>query len=74
MHILKYFGLSYNYKSAEIFCIHSHLYMQRRILKMFNKSKFTVTVKCLIGAKGVQTSLMLQFLIFVSGHLMLSAF
>ena len=31
--------------------------MQRRILKMYNKSKLTVTVNCLIGAKGVQTSL-----------------
>ena len=43
-------------------------------LKMYNKSKLTVTVKCLIGAKGVQTSLMLQLSISVSGHLMLSAF
>ena len=48
--------------------------MQRRILKMYNKSKLTVTVKCLIGAKGVQTSLMVQFLISVSGHLIMSAF
>ena len=48
--------------------------MQRRILKMCNKRKLTVTVKCLIGAKWVQTSLMLQLLISVSGHLMLSAF
>ena len=35
--------------------------MQRRILKMYNKSKLTVTVKCLKGAKGVQASLMVQF-------------
>ena len=48
--------------------------MQRSILKMYNKSKLTVTVKCLVGAKGVQTSLMLQLLMSVSGHLMLSAF
>ena len=41
---------------------------------MYNKSKLTATVKCLIGAKGVQTLLMLQLLISVSGHLMLSAF
>ena len=36
--------------------------MQRRILKMYNNSKLTVTVKCSVGAKGVQTSLMLQLM------------
>ena len=73
MHILKYFGLSY-IRMQKYFFINSHLYNVKRILKMYNKSKLTVTVKCLIGAKGVQTSLMLQLLISVSGHLMLSAF
>ena len=53
-----------------VLLIHTYI-MQRRILKMHNKSKHTVTVKCLIGAKGVQTSLVLQLLISVSGHLML---
>ena len=56
------------------FFINSHLYNEKKNLKMYNKGKVTVTVKCLIGAKGVQTSLMLQLLISVSGHLMLSAF
>ena len=52
---------------AEIFFLLIHTYiMQRRILKMYNKSKLTVTAKCLIGAKGVQTSLMVQLLISVS--------
>ena len=54
--------------------IYSQLYNATRNFKMYNKSKLTVTVKCLIGAKGVQTLLMLQLLISVSGHLMLSAF
>ena len=62
------------YKDAEIFFHISHLYNAKRSLKMYNKSKLIVTVKCLIGAKGVQTSLMLQLLISVSGHLILSAF
>ena len=53
--------------------IHTYI-MQRGILKMYNKSKLTVTVKCLIGAKGFQTLLMLQLLISVSGHLMQSVF
>ena len=53
--------------------IHTYT-MQRRILKMYNESKLSVTVKCLIGAKGVQTSLMVQFLISDYGHLILSAF
>ena len=56
-----------------ILLIHTYT-MQRRIIKMYNKSKLTVTVKCLIGAKGVQTLLMVQFLISVSGHLIMSAF
>ena len=56
------------------FFINSQLYNAKKNFKMYNKSKLTVTVKCLIGAKGVQTLLMLQLLISVSGHLMLSAF
>ena len=56
------------------FFINSHVYNAKKIFKMYNKSKLTVTVTCLIGAKGVQTSLMLQLLISVRGHLMLSAF
>ena len=73
MHILKYFDLSYIRMQKYFLLIYTYI-MQRRILKMFNNSKFTVTVKCFIGAKGVQTSLMLQLLISVSGHLMPSAF
>ena len=73
MHILKYFGLSYIRMQKYFLLIHTYI-TQRRILKMYNKSKLTVTVKCLIGAKGVQTSLVLQLLISVNGHLMLSAF
>ena len=40
--------------------------MQRRISKMYNQSKLIVTVKSLIGAKVVHSSLMLQPLISVN--------
>ena len=50
MHILKYFGLSYIRMQKYFLIIHTYI-MQRRILKMYNKSKLTVTEKCLIGAK-----------------------
>ena len=51
------------------FFINSHLYNAKKNFKnVHNKRKLTVTAKCLIGAKGVQTSLMLQFLISVSEY------
>ena len=56
------------------FLINPQLYNAKKNFKMYNKSKLAVTVKCLIEAKGVQTLLMLQLFISVSGHLMLSAF
>ena len=57
----------------QYFFINSHLY-NAKDLKMYNMSKLIVTVKCLIRAKGVHTSLMLQPLIYICGNLVMLAF